>query len=42
MGNSEESDANLYDENTHKTVNSFHGLGVLYFSVLYQVKILNS
>lgn len=25
VGNGEESDANLYDKNTHKTVNSSHG-----------------
>lgn len=42
VGNSEESDSNLYDKNTHKTVNSSHGLGVIYFLVLYQMKILNS
>lgn len=42
MGNSEESDSNLYDKNTHKMVNYSHGLGVIYFSLLYQMKILNS
>lgn len=33
MGDSEESDANLHEENTHsKAVNFSHGLGVTYFS----------
>lgn len=42
MGNSEESDANLYDKNTHQTVNYFYGQSVINFSVLYQKIILNS
>lgn len=43
VGDSEESDANLHEENTHnKAVNFSHGLDVTYFSAWYQLKSLNS